>query len=172
MDDINLTDYKMACKNHKCTITNAAHSILGKTIKEYADLNNDPTLSKITIASTFSTEPFPKRVEDVVPRNTWVPQYLQLPVGHDLKKLIAMNIENSKNTIGSSMILGMNNFIRMILYLPFGLPKLAFLFLSKKLTMTYSGVPGPKKNWVFDKWEANGMSCFIPSVGDMLCGII
>ena len=37
-DDLNLLDFKKACKVNKCTVTHACHTMLGLTIKEYADL--------------------------------------------------------------------------------------------------------------------------------------
>lgn len=85
---MNLLDFKKACKANRCSVTNACHTILGKSVKEYSDAQGDKKLSAITIGSTFSTKPFPKTIEDVYPRNTWVPQYLRLPVGHNFKDLL------------------------------------------------------------------------------------
>lgn len=72
----------------------ATYTILGKVIKEYADLNNDEDLKHVTIGSTFSTEPFPKSIAELYPKNSWVPQYMQLPVDLDFDKMLEINKTN------------------------------------------------------------------------------
>ena len=57
--------------------------------------------------------------------------------------------------------------------LPFNVAKLAFQFLSKKLTFTYSSVPTPREGFVWNKTiKSKSLACFLPAVGDMLCGIV
>ena len=93
-DEFDLPSFKKACKSHKCSATVATYTILGKAIKEYADLNNDKDLKHVTIGSTFSTEPFPSSVAELYPKNSWVPQYMQLPVDHDFGKMLEINKTN------------------------------------------------------------------------------
>ena len=76
-----------------------------------------------------------------------------------------------KSLIGSVKLLGMQNFIGFILLFPFNLAKLSISDLSKKLTMTYSNVPGPYKNYDFNGSKCNSMVAFLPAVGEMLCGL-
>ena len=59
----------------------------------------------------------------------------------------------------------------MILQLPYGLAAWAFWWLSKKLTFTFSGMPGARKDWSFGETKVYSLTCFIPSVGDMQVGI-
>ena len=57
--------------------------------------------------------------------------------------------------------------------LPFNIAKLAFKFLSTKLTFTYSSVPTPREGFNFNnKIKSKSLACFLPAVGDMLCGIV
>jgi len=74
--------------------------------------------------------------------------------------------------MGSPKLLGMNNFIWLLLLLPFNLAKLSIGFLSKKLTMSYSNMPSPTKNYNFAGAKCNSMCGFSPAVGDMLCAFI
>lgn len=64
---------KKACKKYKTSVSIAAQSLLGLTFKEYARRHNDPNLSEITMTSTFATEGFAKKVEDITLGNRWVP---------------------------------------------------------------------------------------------------
>jgi hypothetical protein len=54
-------------------------------------------------------------VEDITLGNTWVPQYIEMPVSHDVSKNIKVNTANMKALIGSSTILGMDLFIATLL---------------------------------------------------------
>lgn len=74
--------------------------------------------------------------------------------------------------MGSARLLGMQNFIAILLLLPFNLAKLSIHILSKKLTMTYSNVPGPAKPYNYAGATCNSITGFLPAVGDMLCGIV
>jgi len=56
--------------------------------------------------------------------------------------------------------------------LPFNIAKQAFKFLSKKLTFTYSSVPTPREGFVWNNIKTKSLVCFLPAVGDMLCGIV
>ena len=69
------------------------------------------------------------------------------------------------------MILGMDKFVRAHLELPYGLAKVAFWILSKKLSFTFSGMPGPKIPWKYGPYQTHNLGVFIPPVGDMQVGI-
>ena len=62
--------------------------------------------------------------------------------------------------------------IYCILMLPFNIAKNAFNFLSKKLTFTYSSAPVPKEGFKWGNIKTKALVCFLPAVGEMLCGIV
>ena len=145
--------------------------MIGLALKEYADRHDDKNLSKITITSTFSTKGFPKSVDKVTLGNTWVPQYIEMPVSHDVSKLIKGNTANMRALIGSNTIMGMDLFIGTLLQLPYNLSKFAFNILSNKITMTFSSLRCPNVGYDWGEYHLDAAYGFIPSVGDMMFAI-
>ena len=144
-DDISVSGLKRSSKLYKCSITEACHTVISQTLKEYSVQKGDDKLKDITITSTFSTAPMPTSLQEVTWGNFWVPQYLTLPVESDFKKALFKNKENIRSLIGSNKIMGMDLFISTILQLPFNLAQYSFILLSQKITLTMSSAPGPKE---------------------------
>ena len=122
------------------------------------------------MASTFSLQNFPLSAEEITFGNNWVPQYLNVPINRSFDICLKKNKENFRSLIGSPKLFGMQKFIALLLILPFNLFKLSIKVLTKKLSMTYSNVPSPVKNYVYCGYKCNSWSGFLPAVGDMMCG--
>ena len=124
------------------------------------------------MASTFALENFPKSVEEIKLGNQWVPQYLKIPISHSFEHNKNLNKANTRAIVGSSKLLGMQNFIRLLCMLPFNLAKLSISILARKITMTYSNMPSPTKNHNYNGAICKSIFGFLPAVGDMMCGIV
>ena len=112
-------------------------------IKEYAMLRGDTTLDYIMLATTFALKNFPQSIEDLELGNKWVMQYVKLPVTDNFEFNLKQNKQTSLELIGSAKLIGTENFIRLILMLPFNLAKQSINSLTKKITMTYTNMPCP-----------------------------
>lgn len=95
-----------------------------------------------------------------------------IPVSHSFSDCLKKNKENNKKLKASSQLLGMTTFIQWNLLLPFNLAKVSFNYLARRVTLTYSNLSTPEKNYNIDGVKCRAMCAFLPSVGDMLCGII
>jgi hypothetical protein len=71
--DISMKAMKTQCKLNKCSLTEATLCILGQVLDEYAKNRGEKGLDRIALNSTFSHKGFPKRAEDVVLANNWMP---------------------------------------------------------------------------------------------------
>ena len=171
-NDIPLREFKKRCKETSCTLNEACQSLMGVALKAYALRRGDTQFKQFVMASTFSLRPFPKTCEEIELGNHWVPQYLTIPVDLSFEKCLHHNKAQMRSLIGSSKLLGMQNFISVLLLLPFNLAKHSITLLSKKLTMTYSNMPTSLKPYDYAGYKCTSMTGFLPAVGDMLCGIV
>lgn len=80
-----MPDVKKACKRHKCTLNEGLLGVLGITLKEYAVMHNEPSLSEITISQAVAIGSPPQDLSELTFTNTWVPQYHFIPVHQDLE---------------------------------------------------------------------------------------
>ena len=58
-NDILVQDLKKSSKLYKCSITEACHTVVSQTLKEYARRRGHDDLKEITITQTFSTKSMP-----------------------------------------------------------------------------------------------------------------
>lgn len=72
-NEINIKEFKKSCKKYKCTITEAAQSLISQTLKEYAVRRGENDLNEVVITSTFFIEPTAQTVDQVKLGNGWVP---------------------------------------------------------------------------------------------------
>ena len=140
-------------------------------IKEYAMLRGDTTLDYIMLATTFALKNFPQSIEDLELGNKWVMQYVKLPVTDNFEYNLKQNKQTSLELIGSAKLIGTENFIRLILMLPFNLAKQSINSLTKKITMTYTNMPCPQAGYDFGGYKCHSFTGFLPAIGDMLCGL-
>jgi hypothetical protein len=170
-EDINMNHLKKACKKYNTTVSIAAQSIIGLTIKEYANRHDDPNLSEITMTSTFATEGFPKSVSSLRLGNTWVPQYMSLPISSDVAANIKNNTAGMKAIIGSSKIHGADWVIAVLLALPYNLAILVFSILTRRITITFSSAKCPAEGYDWGEYHCDAAYGFIPSIGEMMFAI-
>lgn len=170
--DISRSDFQTRCRQVRCSVNEATLSLIGVSLKEYAVRHGDHKLDAITICSTFVMKPFPTKAEEIEWGNNWVPQYYKIPVNDSIDECIKENKRSFRELIGSIKLLGMQNFTNLMTLLPFNLAKLAIGQLSKKLSMTYSNMPGPENNMTFNNSKLNWLSAYLPAVGEMLCGMV
>lgn len=170
--DISRSAFKKATEAAGCSVNEALHSLIGVTLKEYSERRGQKDLNEITIASSFALRGFPTSPEGVTLGNHWAPMPMKLPVSHSFSDNVRINKENNKKMKASTQVLGMSTFLGWNLMLPFELPKAGFNFLARRITLTYSNIPSPVVNYNFGGVKCRAMCGFLPSVGDMLCGII
>jgi hypothetical protein len=61
--------------------------------------------------------------------------------------------------------------IKLILMLPFHMAKSGFNYFTKKITLTYSGMPAPREGFNWDGAKTRSLAVFMPAMGEQLCGI-
>jgi hypothetical protein len=104
--DFHIPSIKKVSKKLGATITEICHTIVGLTIKEYDRRHGSGDLKEITIISTFSTVPMPKRVDEITYGNGFVPLFMTLPITDNFKTLLNKSKHNIRNYIGSNKIKG------------------------------------------------------------------
>ena len=71
--DIPFKDFKKGCKANKCSLNEAIMSLIGVTLKEYANNRGNLSLKHIMISASFALKNFPESVEGITMGNAWVP---------------------------------------------------------------------------------------------------
>ena len=89
------SEMEAACKAYNCSVEEGMRAICGLALKEYAMNKKDITLDKISVLQTNSLGRAPTDVKDLEFGSTQMPQHIELPVHHDLNKLVEMNKEIS-----------------------------------------------------------------------------
>ena len=157
---------KAKCKENNCTINEALLSLDGQTMKEYANNRGDAELESIRIAQIVSFAPYAKSIQDIKFGNYWVPIYIDIPVENNIEGNIEYNKENSKVLRGSNKILGTIQMTNMLFLLPYNIAKKFIFIANSKVTCIFSPVAGPKKRWVINGNEVNGVVGFMSDCGN------
>lgn len=170
--DFSISAFKEATKAVGCSVNEALHSLIGITLKEYADRRGDTGLSEITITSTYALKRFPTSIEDITLQNHFITMPIALPVTHSFADCVRINKANNRELKGSTQVLGLSTCVGWMLLLPFNLAKVGIGYLARRTTLTYSNLPSPTRNYNLNGAKCRSMCGFLPSVDDMLCGIV
>ena len=160
------------CKKKNCSLNEAMQACLSQALKQYSLNRNDDSFKTLNICTTFSLVNFPTKREELRNGNHWVFYDYHLPVSSSFQNnLLAIREVNNKLK-GSTRLIGMEAASSLALWIPFNFPKHFFNYLTTKITMGYSNVPSPTQNYNFGGKRCNDITVFLPSVGEVVCGLI
>jgi hypothetical protein len=89
---------------------------------------------------------------------------MDVPVTDNLKECVRLNKAASDEHKGSMTLLGTKSGIDILMLIPFGWARYILKEYSKKLSVCFTGAPGPKEGWLWDGVQALGTGAVIPSV--------
>jgi diacylglycerol O-acyltransferase len=169
-EDWDVSELKVAAKKYKVTFNDFMMAMISVAIHRYFE-RKGRTENRICLSVPVSMRKTHKKVEELDLMNDVAPLVFEFDLHSEFEKALDL-VKETTGAIRNSYIIyatyygaKLMGLLPMILVLPVS------NYISKRVTIVFSNVAGPKRPLVYDGFKCKKLAFLLPALGEISCGL-
>lgn len=169
-EDWDVGELKAAAKKHQASFNDFIMAMISVAVHRYFETRGRAE-SRICISVPVSMRKTHKKVEDLNLMNDVAPLVFEFDLHGDFEQALSL-VKATTSAIRNSYISYATYFGAKVMGL---LPMILVLpvsnYISKRVTIVFSNVAGPKRPLVYDGFKCKKLAFLLPALGEISCGL-